>query len=114
MSIQFLTTGTIAPPPCEIWFVELPDNSVIKFDTPLILQPRILDKGTSAQCYCIENEKLALFAVAPNLDELLSCVKSDIRMTWQHVVQKPDNELTPADQLVKKQFRQIATVEQHG
>ena len=93
--------------PFEIWEVML-DNATIKFFKPFHVQPKILDAGTSAQCYCADCPKLDLSAVGVSLDELSSCIRSDIRMTWKRIVRKPDSELTSKDRIIKKQWLKIA------
>ncbi len=93
--------------PFEIWEVML-DNSTIKFHEPLRLKPRILDRGTPGECFYAEHTELDISAVAVSLDELVSCLRSDIRMIWKHVVQKQDNELTPDDQMLKRRWLAIA------
>ena len=94
-------------PPFEIWEVML-DNATIKFFKPFYVQPKILDAGTSAQCYCADCPKLDISAVGISLDELSSCIRSDIRMTWKRIVRKHDSELTPKDRIIKDRWLKIA------
>jgi hypothetical protein len=93
--------------PFEIWEVML-DNSTIKFFKPLIVQPTILDRGTSGECYSAEYPELDLSAVGVSLDELMSCFRSDIRITWKRVVQKKDTELAPNARTIKRRFLECA------
>jgi len=52
--------------------------------------------------------ELNLSAVGISFEELGNCVRSDICMIWQRIAQKHDNELTPANQTIKRRFREIA------
>ena len=99
--------------PFEIWSVML-DDKTIRFFEPLIIKPRILDRGTPAECFCAECAELDLFAVGVDLDELLSCLRSDIRMTWKRVVQKHTNALTADERRVKQRWLNIAEVINDG
>jgi len=46
--------------------------------------------------------------VGVDIDELSSCLRSDIRMTWKRVVQKQNNKLTTKELAVKRRFLKIA------
>ncbi len=93
--------------PFEIWEVML-DNSTIKFHEPLVLTPRILDRGTPSECFYAEQPALDIFAVGIDWEELASCLRSDIRMTWKRIVRKHDNALTPDDRVTKRRWLEIA------
>lgn len=99
--------------PFEIWEVLL-DNSTIKFHSPLILTPVILDAGTPGECFFVEHPALDISAVGIDREELLSCLRSDIRMTWKRVVQKRDNELSHEDLTTKRNFLGIAEEVDYG
>ena len=101
-------TETDVLAPFEIWSVTLDDDTTIKFHEPLVVEPRILDQGTSGECFCAECPELDLFAVGVDLDELLSCLRSDIRMTWKSIVQKHANVLTVDERRVRQQWLDIA------
>jgi len=91
----------------EIWWVEL-DNSTIKFNEPLLIPLEILDGGTDEECYFAEFPEIGISAVGVDFDELRSCLRSDIRMTWKRVFQKPESELTPNDRAIKRRFLELA------
>lgn len=93
--------------PFEIWEVPL-DNATIKFRKPLVLTPQILDRGTPGECLFAENTDLDLSAVGVDREELLSCLRSDIRMTWKRIAQKHDNELIPEDRELKHRLLEAA------
>ena len=93
--------------PFEIWEVML-DNSTIKFFEPLAIKPTILDRGTPGECFYAECPELDVSAVGVDLDELLSCLRSDIRMNWKRIVQKRTDELTVNEQRTKKRWLAIA------
>ena len=101
------TTESTALAPFEIWEVML-DDSTIKFNEPLAIKPRILDQGTSGECFYAEYPELDVSAVGVDLDELLSCLRSDIRMNWKRIVQKRTNELSVHEQRVKQRWLEIA------
>ena len=95
--------------PFEIWEVML-DDSTIKFFEPLMVQPEVLppeEPGDPAY-WTVDVPKLDLSAVGISLEELESCVRSDIRMTWKQVVRKRNNELTPHDRTIKQRWLEIA------
>ena len=96
-------------PPFEIWGVML-DNATIKFFEPLIIQPTILlPEEADDPVYCTADvPELDLSAVGISFEELESCIRSDIRMTWKRIVRKPDSELTPDDRIIKKRWLKIA------
>ena len=102
---QTVETDILAP--FEIWEVPFGD-STIRFFEPLVVTPTVLDKDTSAECFCAEYPELDLSAVGISLEELNSCVRSDIRMTWRRIVRKGNNELTPKEQAVKRRFLEMA------
>lgn len=93
--------------PFEIWEVLL-DNSTIKFHNPLVVTPEVLDRGTPGECFFVEFPDLDLSAVGIDREELLSCLRSDIRMTWKRIVQKHDNELVPEDRELKRRLLKAA------
>jgi len=93
--------------PFEIWEVPL-DDSTIKFNEPLIVKPAILDRGTPEECFCAECPELDISAAGVDIDELSSCLRSDIRMTWKRVLQKQNNKLTAKELAVKRRFLKIA------
>ena len=101
------TKETTLLAPFEIWEVML-DNSTIKFFKPLIVQPEVLDRGTPEQCYCADYHEIDVSAVGVSLDELSSCLRSDIRMTWKRIVRKRDDELSSEDRAIKQRFLEIA------
>jgi len=88
---QINETDLLAP--VEIWEVLL-DSSTIKFHQPIAILPTILDQGTPGECYYAEYPHLDISAVGVDPEELAGCLRSDIRMIWKRVVQKPDSELT--------------------
>jgi len=95
--------------PFEIWEVLL-DNTTIKFHEPLILKPEILppeEPGDPAY-WTVDFPDLDISAVAVDRSELLSCVRSDIRMIWGNCVCKDDASLTPKNRTVKQRFLAIA------
>ena len=91
----------------EVWLVEL-DNSTIKFNEPLLIPPVVLDHGTAEACYFAEFPELGISAVGIDIEELQSCLRSDIRMTWKRVFHRSENELTPNDMAIKKRFLELA------
>jgi len=91
----------------EVWLVEL-DNSTIKFNEPLLIPPVVLDQGTAEECYSAEFPELGVSAVGIDIEELQSCLRSDIRMTWKRVFCKPENELTPNDRAIRLKFLELA------
>ena len=93
--------------PLEIWEVPL-DDSTIKFNKPLVVNPTIFDRGTPEECFYAECHELDISAVRVDLDELSSCLRSDIRMTWKRVVQKQNNKLTAKELATKQRFLEIA------
>ena len=84
------------------------DHSIIKFGTPLLIPVEILDKGTPQQCYFVELKEIGVSAVGVDIEELYSCLHSDIRMTWKRVCHKPKRTLTPEDKEIRRQFRKLA------
>jgi hypothetical protein len=104
-----LIKETIQLAPFEIWEVML-DNSTIKFFEPLLVQPEVLqpEESSDPKYWTVDVPELDLSAVGISLDELGSCVRSDIRMTWKRIVQKHDNELTPDQRAVKRRFLKLA------
>jgi len=93
--------------PLEIWEVMF-DDSTIKFFEPLLIEPKILDRGTSGECYFAECPEIGISAVGIDIEELSSCLRSDIRMTWRRIVRKRDNNLTPNDRAMKRRWLEIA------
>jgi len=95
--------------PFEIWEVML-DDSIIKFFEPFIVQPAILppDEPEDSTYWTVDVPKLDLSAVGISLEELESCVRSDIRMTWKQVVRKRNGELMPHDRTIKQRWLAIA------
>jgi hypothetical protein len=95
--------------PFEIWEVML-DDSTIKFFEPFIVQPEVLPPEESGDpaYWTVDVPKLDLSAVGISLEELESCVRSDIRMTWKQVVRKHNKELTPHDRTIKQRWLEIA------
>ena len=91
----------------EIWEVIL-NNSSIKFFKPLLVVPTLLDQGTPGECYFAECPEIGLSAVGVDLEELSSCLRSDIRMTWKRIVQTHDNELSSHDRNIKRRFLELA------
>ena len=91
----------------EIWWVEL-DNSTIKFNEPLLIPLTILDSGTDEECYFAELPEIGISAVGVDFDELRSCLRSDIRMTWKRVFKKSENELTSNDKAIRRRFLELA------
>ena len=49
-----------------------------------------------------------LSAVGVDLDELSSCLRSDIRMVWKRVVQKQNNKLTAKELETKRRLFKVA------
>jgi hypothetical protein len=92
--------------PLEIWEVLL-DSSTIKFNVPLLISPTILDKGTSEECYFAELPEIGISAVGVDIDELRSCLHSDIRMTWKRVFRKPISKLTPKDAAIRQRLLEL-------
>jgi len=95
--------------PFEIWEILL-DNTTIKFHEPLILKPEILppeEPGDPAY-WTVDFPDLDISAVAIDRSELLSCVRSDIRMTWENCVRKNDASLTSKNRAIKQRFLAIA------
>ena len=95
--------------PFEIWEVML-DNSTIKFFEPLIVKPEILppEEPGDPTYWTVDVPNLDLSTVGISLEELGSCVRSDLRMTWKRIVQKHDDELTPNDRTIKRCYLEIA------
>jgi len=95
--------------PFEIWEVML-DDSTINFFEPLIVQPEVLspEELGDPSYWTADVPELDLSAVGVSLEELESCVRSDIRMTWKQVVRKRDRELTPHDRTIKQRWLEIA------
>ena len=93
--------------PLEIWEVML-DDSTIKFFKPLFILPTVLDAGTEEECYFAECSEIGVSAVGVDLNELISCLHSDIRIMWKQVVQKPDSKLLPEDRTIKRRFLELA------
>jgi predicted RNase H-like HicB family nuclease len=93
--------------PLEIWEVTL-DDSTIKFFKPLFILPTVLDADTTEECYFAECPEIGVSAVGVDIDELISCLHSDIRIMWKRIVRKPDNELLPADRTIKRRFLELA------
>jgi hypothetical protein len=91
----------------EVWLVEL-DNSTIKFNEPLLIPPVVLDQGTTEACYFAEFPELGISAVGIDIEELQSCLRSDIRMTWKRVFSKSENELTQKDRAIRLKFLELA------
>jgi hypothetical protein len=104
---QIKETTLLAP--FEIWEVMLND-STIKFHKPLMVQPEVLlpEEPGDPSYWTVDVPELDLSAVGVSLDELGSCVRSDIRMTWKRIVQRGDNDLTPSEQAVRRRFLEIA------
>ena len=94
--------------PFEIWSVPLDEHRSIKFYEPLIVQPVVLDQGTPEECFYAEYPKLDISAVGIDFDELQSCLRSDIRMTWKRVVQKHSRELKPDEQIIRRRWLDTA------
>ncbi|MGL6226904.1 MAG: hypothetical protein ACRC10_09820 [Thermoguttaceae bacterium] len=104
-------TETLAP--VEIWEVML-DDATIKFFEPLVLQPVILDRGTPGECCFAENSSLDISAVGVDEEELASCLRSDIRMTWKRVMRQPDAALSSFDRTIKARFLERAEEIENG
>ncbi len=113
MSANKTETDLLAP--FEIWEVLL-DNSTIKFHKPLVIRPDILppEEPGDPIYWTADVPDLDISAVGISLEELGSCVRSDIRMTWKRIVQKGDNELTPEDQATKQRLLDIAEEVSNG
>ena len=103
---QVYETTVLAP--FEIWEVMLDNNSTIKFFEPLSVKPKILDRGAPGECFYADCPELDISAVGVDLDELSSCLRSDIRMTWKRIVQKHDDDLAPNGRAIKRRFLEIA------
>jgi hypothetical protein len=108
-------TETALLAPFEIWEVPL-DHATIKFFEPLIVQPKVLppEEPGDRTYFTVDVPELDLSAVGISLDELESCLRSDIRMTWKRVVQKHNDELTPNTRTIKRRFLEIAEEVDNG
>ena len=107
MMSQTKETALLAP--FEIWEVML-DQTTIKFFEPLLVQPELLppEEPGDPTYWTVDVPDLDLSAVGVSLEELGSCVRSDIRMTWQRIVQKHNDELTPENKVIKRRWLEIA------
>ena len=95
--------------PFEIWEVPL-DGGMIKFHEPLIVKPKILlpEEPGDPTYWTVDVPDLDLSAVGISFEELQSCVRSDICMTWKNCVRKNDASLTPKNRNVKQRYLSIA------
>ncbi|MGL4943983.1 MAG: hypothetical protein ACRC46_12430 [Thermoguttaceae bacterium] len=110
--MSHITTGTVIAVGeplsiVEIWKVPL-DAASVKFFEPLLFTPRVLDRGTDSECLYAERADLDISAVGIDAAELASCLRSDIRLAWNRIVRRPNNELTPSEQEVKARFLEVA------
>ena len=87
----------------EIWDVSL-GNSTIKFHEPFFVPYTVLEKGTAEECFFAEFQEVGISAVGVDIEELRSCLHSDIRMTWERVFRKSVSELTQKDKAIKQRF----------
>jgi len=96
-------------PPFEIWEVML-DNATIRFFKPFYVQPVILrpEEPRDPTYWTADVPELDISAVGVSLEELSSCIRSDIRMTWNEIVRRHDSELTPNTRIIKKRWLKIA------
>ena len=106
------TTESAALAPFEIWEVMLDDYSTIKFNEPLIVEPEILppEEPGDRTYFTVDVPELDISAVGISLEELMSCVRSDIRMIWKNCVRKDDACLTPNNRMFKQRWLSIAEV----
>ncbi|MGL6225028.1 MAG: hypothetical protein ACRC10_00185 [Thermoguttaceae bacterium] len=104
-----MSTVTDTLIPLEIWEVDL-EETTIKFFEPLVLQPiPLLPEEPGDRTYLtVEYPELDLAAVALNHTELLSCLRSDIRLTWKRVMYQPESDLSAFDRTIKVRFLEIA------
>ena len=95
--------------PFEIWEVQL-DNSTIKFHNPLVLNPEILppEEPGDPSYWTVDVPELDIAVVAVDRSELMSCVRSDIRMIWENCVRKNDASLTSKNRIIKQRYLSIA------
>ncbi|MDR0326957.1 MAG: hypothetical protein LBI05_01535 [Planctomycetaceae bacterium] len=95
--------------PFEIWEVML-DNATIKFFKPLIVKPEILppEEPGDPTYWTVDLPELDVSAVGISMEELMNCVRSDIRMIWKNCVRKDDSALTPKNRNIKRQYLLIA------
>jgi len=95
--------------PFEIWEVLL-DGSTIKFYEPLVLKPEVLppESPTDRAYLIVDVPDLDISVVAIDYSELLSCVRSDIRMIWDNCVRKDDAFLTPKNRIIKQRYLSMA------
>ena len=93
----------------EIW--EIPfDHSTIKFFKPLLLKPEILppEEPGDPSYWIVDVPDLDISATAVDRSELISYVRSDIRMIWRNCVRKEDVFLTPKYRIIKQRYLSIA------
>jgi len=104
-----VATATDILAPFEIWEILL-DDSTIKFYEPLVLEPEILppEEAGDPFYWTVDVPDLDISAVAINRSELISCVRSDIRMIWDNCVRKDDRFLTPKNRIIKQRYLSMA------
>ena len=103
--------NAISLAPFEIWEVML-DNTTIKFFEPLVVNPETLPPEAPGDrtYFTADVPELDISAIGISIEELMSCVRSDIRMIWKNCVRKDDARLTPHNRMFKQRWLSIAEV----
>ena len=101
--------ATLAP--FEIWEVPL-DDSTIKFNEPLVLEPYWLeddsDDPDDNEYLAVEYPDLDIISWGRNRKELWSCLRGDLREAWTCFVRMPDDRLSKKGKKIKSAFLAIA------
>jgi hypothetical protein len=99
--------------PFEIWEVPFGDKT-IKFYEPLTLTPGIMpddpDEPDDVEYLQVACPELAIHVNATNRDELLSWIRSEIRMNWKHYVSEEDQKLGTETLALKRKYLTIAAL----
>lgn len=113
-----LQTQTEILAPFEIWEVPLENGNTLKFHSPLVLQPSWMpdeqDEPDDSEYLELDVPELNISAFGRNRNELLSCIYSDIRMTWRLFVRRKDLELTQRQSQLRAKYLNLAEEVDNG